>query len=169
MAYITEVDPTWQSDLLSTILYPETLLFANPMAQLACISDSVSANLGRPLAPEYWCMGSWGNTYPMTGNIGDQNAVEASLGVGARMIYKMARFGSICDTGLNLCTCIPTPIWYKSNYRFACSKPIVGFQDIPIGRTSMIWGAAKNPPLGGTSAPDNFLYTLFRLRTCCAF
>jgi len=169
VAYISEVDPTWQNDALAMIIYPETLLFGNLPAQLACMPDSIAANAGRPLSPLYWCMGSWGSTYPMSGTIGNSFGTEASLGVGARLLYKMARIGSVCDTGVNICTCVPTPIWIKGNYRFSIAKPVAGWQGIPIGRTSMIWGSLKNPPLGNTNAPDNFLYILFRKRTCCAF
>lgn len=169
MAYISEVDPTWQNDALAMLIYPETLLFGNIVAQLACIADSAAANVGHPLSSLYWCMGSWGSTYPMSGNIGNAHNIEASLGVGARLLYKMARIGTVCDTGINICTCVPTPLWVKGNYKFSIAKPIPGMQDIPIGRTSMIWGTAKNPPSGGTNAPDNFLYILFRKRLCCAF
>ena len=43
VGYISEVDPLWDDDELSFILNPEAVLFANPIAQLACAADSVAA------------------------------------------------------------------------------------------------------------------------------
>ncbi|MFZ2633497.1 MAG: TraU family protein [Desulfosalsimonadaceae bacterium] len=170
IAYMTEVDPTWNDDLFAQIIYPETLLFANMPAQLSCIADSVSANAGLPLSPLYWCLGSEGSTYPMSGNMNDDNLVQASLAAASRLVYKMGRIGAICDVGLHYCTCIPTPIWVKHNYRFSLAKPVTGFQCVPPGRSSLIWGAGKNPPLPITGdSPDNFMYIVFRKRACCVF
>ena len=170
IAYMTEIDPTWNDDLLAEILYPESLLFANLPAQLSCIADSVGSNAGLPLSPLFWCMGSWGSTYPMSGHVGTDNLVQGAAATAARIIYKMGRTGTLCDTGLNLCSCVPTPLWVKHNYRLSLAKPVRGWQCIPIGRSSLIWGAAKNPPLpAGGDAPDNFMYIVFRKRACCAF
>ncbi len=170
LTYMTEVDPTWNNDALALIMYPETLLFANFPAQLSCIADSVASNIGRPITALYWCMGSWGSTYPMSGHTNEEDITEASLGLAARLIYKMSRSGAICDTGITLCSCIPTLIWIKKHYKFNIAKPVKGSQCIPVGRSAGIWGCGKNPtlPVAG-NAPDNFMYILFRKRTCCAF
>jgi len=170
LAYLTEVDPTWNDDLLAMTIYPETLLFGNLPAQLSCTADSVASNIGLPLSPLYWCIGSGGSAYPMTGHVKDDKLVQASLSVALRMIYKMARVGSICDTGLWVCSCVPTPIWVKHDYRLNIAKPVTGHQCIAPGRSSLIWGVGKNPPLpAGGDSPDNYLYVLFRKRVCCAF
>ena len=170
MAYMTEVDPTWNDDLFAQLIYPETLLFGNMPSQLSCIADSVSSNAGMPISALYWCLGSEGSTYPMSGSINDDNLVQTSLTAAARLIYKMGRIGSICDVGLHYCTCIPTPIWVKHNYRFNLAKPVTGFQCVPPGRSSLLWGSAKNPPLPAAgNAPDNYMYIVFRKRICCAY
>jgi conjugal transfer pilus assembly protein TraU len=169
IAYLTEVDPTWNDDLLALTIYPETLLFGNMPAQLSCIADAVASNAGLPLSPLFWCLGSWGSTYPMSGHVTDDQLVQASLAAASRLIYKMGRIGSICDPGLWVCSCVPTPIWVKHNYRFSIAKPVTGYQCIPPGRSSLIWGAGKNPPLpAGGNSEDNFMYILFRKRACCA-
>lgn len=165
LAYLTEVDPLWNDDLLSFIINPEALLFANPAAQISCIADSVAANAGLPLSPLFWCMGSWGSSYPLSGRIDSSNYVQANAAVAARMIYKLSRELLICDTGIDLCGCVPTPIWVKHNYRMHIAKPVQDSTCHPIGRSSLIWGAAKNPPYRG----DNFLWMVFRKRACCAF
>jgi len=165
VAYITEPDPLWQSDIMSFIIQPEALLFANPIAQLACIADSVSSNIGYSLSPLFWCIGSSGSSYPMTGNINNQDFLQANETVSARLQYKLARELLICDTGLTLCACVPTPIWVKHNYRTHVAKPVRDFMCHPFGRSDLIWGPLKNPPGNG----DNFAWMMFRKRVCCAF
>lgn len=166
IAYITEIDPLWNNDMLAFILNPEALLFANPIAQLACIADSAASNAGLPINALFWCMGSWGSSYPLTGHVNHDEYVEGNAAVAGRMIYKLSRELLICDTGVNLCGCVPTPIWVKHNYRIHISKPVKGGKCIPIGRSALTWGQLKNPP---TYDGDNFLWMIFRKRACCAF
>ncbi len=41
IAYLSEIDPTWVDSSLTTILNPEAILFANPIAQGACAADAL--------------------------------------------------------------------------------------------------------------------------------
>ena len=169
LSYITEVDPLWNNDMLAFAINPEALVFANPAAQMSCMADSVAANAGLPLSALYWCMGSWGSAYPLTGHINDDAYVQANAAIAARMIYKLSRELLICDTGVDLCSCIPTPIWIKQNYRIQIARPVRDFTCHPIGRSSLIWGELKNPPYSaGGNSSDNFLWVIFRKRVCCA-
>jgi conjugal transfer pilus assembly protein TraU len=166
IAYLTEVDPLWNNDVLAFIINPEALLFANPIAQLSCAADSISTIAGLSLTPLFWCMGAWGSAYPITGHVNDDNYVQANAAIGARMIYKLGRQGLLWDTALHLCKKVPTPIWVKWNYRMQIAKPVRDVTCMPIGRTGLMWAYAKNPPLGDS---DNFLFMIFRKRACCAF
>ncbi|MBN2570064.1 MAG: TraU family protein [Deltaproteobacteria bacterium] len=164
VAYITEVDPLWQDDLLNFILNPESLLFANPIAALACAVDGVSTTGGYSASPLFWCMGST-SAYPLTGHVHDDHEVKAASSVAGRMVYKLSRQLAICDTGINVCSCVPTPVWVKHNYRLQIAKPVRDWWCHPFGQTDLLWGYGKNPPFIG----DNFTWMLFRKRTCCAF
>jgi conjugal transfer pilus assembly protein TraU len=169
VTYLSEVDPLWNNDILSLIMSPEALLFANPVAQMSCVADSVAANGGLPISALYWCMGSWGPAYPLTGHVNDDNYVQANAAIAARMIYKMGRMGALHDTAVNLCAAVPTPIWVKQNYRLHAAKPVRDVTCSPIGRSSLIWGAGNNPPFSaGGNSSDNFLWMIFRKRACCA-
>lgn len=64
IAYMSELDPFAQSDELSLFAFPETLLFANPAAILACAADAIAATAGSPIDALFWCAGSWGQLYP---------------------------------------------------------------------------------------------------------
>lgn len=165
VAYLTELDPLWQSPLLSMIIEPESVLFANPFAQLACMADSAASQLGLSLDPLFWCMGSWGSAYAMTGHIGNSNFVEANAGIAARMLYKQSRQLGLMDCAINMCGCLPTPIWLKSHYRIHILKPMKSSSCMPIGRSGLTWSGLKNIPYKG----DNFLWMVFKKRSCCAF
>lgn len=169
VAYMTEVDPLWNDDYMALFVNPEALLFANPIAQFACVADAVSAQTGLPQLPLFWCMGSWGSAYPLSGHIRDEYVVQANAGIAARLIYKLARQGLLWDYGINLCGPVPTPIWVKWNYRLQIAKPTRGMSCIPIGRTGLLWSYLKNPPIGSGGTSDNFLFIIFRKRACCAF
>jgi conjugal transfer pilus assembly protein TraU len=168
LAYMTEVDPMWNDDNLSFIINPEALLFGNPIAQAACAADSVGAAVGYPLDALFWCMGSWGSFYPLSGSISGNDPTQANAGLAARMLFKLGRESLLWDTGVNKCGSIVSPILTKSHYRIQEVKPVKGNDCIPIGRSGFVWGSAKNPPLGTTKgSADNFLWSLTRRRLCC--
>jgi len=166
VAYLTEVDPLWNDDSLAFIIQPEALLFANQIAQMACTADSVTSQVGLPLNALFWCIGSWGSSYPLSGALDNEDVTAASAGIGARMIYKLGRQGLLWDTATDLCQKVPSFIWVKYHWKFQIARPVRGRQCIPLGRSGMIWGVAKNPPKSGS---DNFLFMVFRKRACCAF
>jgi conjugal transfer pilus assembly protein TraU len=169
LAYMTEVDPLWSNDSLAFLINPEALLFANPASQLSCIPDSTAAALGYPLDPLFWCMGSWGSAYPLTGTIPNRNTTTANAGLAARMLFKLGREMLLYDTGSNPCGAVMSQIWRKSHYRLQIARPVRGSDCIPIGRSDILWGSGKNPPGGaGSNSPDNFLWVLTRKNKCCA-
>jgi conjugal transfer pilus assembly protein TraU len=170
LAYMTEVDPMWNDDSLAFIINPEALLFGNPVSQLACIADSVAAAVTQPVDPLFWCMGSWGSFYPLSGSMNENNPLNVNAGLAARMLFKLGRESLLYDVGINKCASngVMSPILTKSNYRMQEVRPVKGNDCIPIGRTSLIWGANKNPPWGSTAgSADNFLWSLTRRRICC--
>lgn len=165
MLYMTEVDPLWQNPSLSFFIHPESILFSNYYSQLACSADSIAANMGYPLDVLFWCAGSMGGMYSLTGNTENEELTEASALLSARMLYKLGREGIMWDWTSYLCGPMPMPILIKSLFKTQIARPVVGKRTIPIGRSSMIWGIAKNPP---TNKADNFLYMIFSRRNCCA-
>lgn len=167
LAYMTEIDPTWNNDLIGFILNPEALLFANPVAQLACIADSVGATANKPLDPLFWCQGSWNSTYPLTGSISEGNFIKANAGLASRMIYKMNREALHWDTAMDYCGAQITPIWHKSHYKMHMMKPVRS-EPMFIGRPSPLWESGKNPTFGaGQNSPDNFSWVIFQRVKCC--
>jgi len=168
LAYLTEVDPTHQNCLLAFLLNPEALLFGNPAAQIACVADAIASNVYTPIDALFWCAGSHGSIYPLCGTDSNSNYVQSQMLMVERQIFKMGREGLLWDPGIDVCDPIPSPIWVKSHYRFQLSKPVRDKSAQLTGRSSLIWGALKNPPFNaGGNASDNFLWMLFRKKLCC--
>jgi conjugal transfer pilus assembly protein TraU len=170
---MSELNPIWNDDSSSLIFNPEAVVFANPASQSTCIADSVSANVGRPIDALFWCMGSWGNAYPLAGSITEGgDMVEAAAGLAARRIYFAGREGAttggalgLLDTGVSFCHASYTPIWQKSHYRVQLAKPIKDHSCRAIGEdgTVKLWSMGKNPVNNG----DNFSFVMFRKVKCC--
>ncbi len=167
LAYITEVDPTWNNDSVGFILNPEALLVANPVAQMACMADSVASTADYPLDQLFWCMGAWNNPYPMTGTVSESNYIKGNVSLASRMIYKMNRELIHWDTAVDICGAQITPFWIKTHYKMHMVKPTRS-EPMYIGRPSILWETGKNMPYGTQSnSPDNFGYMMFQRVKCC--
>ncbi|MHB1664240.1 MAG: TraU family protein [bacterium] len=166
-AYLSEIDPTWRNDILSNILTPESVLFANPIAQLACMADSATAALGYPLDPLFWCMGSWGSTYPDAQQLNSFGNVQGSAGLAARTIFLMTRRLMLWQTvGCGtLCQPLPMPIWLKSQFNIFPVYPGVFPLRQPIGRTGLVWDHLINMPIPTRS--DNIDWFVYQHVSCC--
>lgn len=167
LAYITEIDPTWNNDSIGFVLNPEALLVANPVAQMACMADSVAATADFPLDQLFWCSGSWNNPYPITGQVAESNYIKANASLASRMVYKMNRELIHWDTAIDVCGAQLSPFWIKTHYKMHMVKPVRS-EPMFIGRPSILWETGKNPPYGTRSnSPDNFGYMLFQRVKCC--
>ncbi|MBA5868604.1 MAG: TraU family protein [Nitrospira sp.] len=172
LAYASEIDPLWDDDLISLILFPEALVLANPVALAACAADSVAAAVGFPIDPLFWCAGSFGFMYPPTGHVSgaDGDLKPAALSM-TRLLAKLARAGTEFWTSANgplLCEDIPTALIVKSQYKFQLLWPIpnTGLPPPccqPLGRTLMMWGLGKIVPAVG----EDFVWLLWKRQNCC--
>lgn len=169
----TEVDPTWDDPELALILSPESALVANPVAQVACTADCVTATAGFPINSLFWCSGCNGPLFPLTGHVASYvSPAQASSLIMHRMIYKMHRelliWAGAGEDGL--CSYYPQPVMDKNNYKYQMLYPVPQTEKIngrccqPIGRSTQLWAAGKDIPWKGF----NYMYQIFRKRDCCA-
>lgn len=172
LAYITEVDPTWQDDELAVMVYPEAVVFDFPLAQLACAGDCIMANVGLPLDELFWCAGCNGSMYPMSGNIGNNTTMDQSMRLAAeRMVYKMHRtalaWGTMGSQGV--CGKYIMPIMQKQQYRLQMVNPVAAtsgrFACQPPGGSTVLQTTSHTYPVVG----EDVGYLLWRKRNCCAF
>ncbi len=172
VAYITEVDPTWNDDELTMLLNPETFLFGNPIAQAACAGDCVLSTAGFGSNALFWCAGCNGSIYPLNGHVqAHVSHVQASSLLVQRMTAKLHReflmWGTSGADGL--CGLYPEPVMDKTQYKYHMLYPIPQTQKIngkccqPFGRTTAVWGAGRSYPYAG----EDFAYMIFRKKNCC--
>ncbi len=170
VAYMTELDPTWNNDELGAILSPEAALFANPIMQATCAADCIAATAGFPLDSLSWCAGCHGSIYPFSGTVGSHaGGVSAALLLVERMLAKHHRTGLAWETSGKraLCKKRICPVIKKTQYKTQMTypKPHTNSKTAcnPLGRTSFFWGSGREYPYKG----EDFGFLIWRKRTCC--
>lgn len=170
VAYMSELDPLWDDDELSFILNPEASLFTSVVTQAACVADSVKAAVTDfGIDSLFWCSGSQGSLYPLSGNHASHvGGVDSSLALTHTMIFKLHRELLAQDTSTYgaMCGNIPQPILRKNQYKAHMMHPIPwNYKAYGFGAQSAIWGAGREFPYKG----EDFTYLVWRKRMCCAF
>ena len=168
IAYMTELDPQWSDSEMSFVLNPEATLFGNQMAQAACAADSLSATLrSQALDSLFWCAGSQGSHYPLTGHINAPlSPVQSALLLTERLNYKLHREGLITDSSPEagaICTEHHYPTVPKSRYRYEMVNQVAdGGHCYPTGASTLLWEAGKIKP----HTPDQYGFLVWRKRNC---
>ena len=168
LLYVSELDPTWNSDLLAFFTSPETALFANPAAIAACAADATAAATGHPLDALFWCAGAWGHMYPLSGisptSYGTDPRITSLLAT--RATAALHRRGLAWKTSGNeaLCGGMIYPFIPKSQYRLSMFYPVAETgSNHAIGETTFTWGAGRTYPGPG----EDHLYIQWRWQDCC--
>jgi conjugal transfer pilus assembly protein TraU len=167
LSYLTEIDPTWQDDLWGAVFSPESALFANPVAQAACAVDAAAASVDFPLDALFWCAGTWGSVYPLTGNGAHTNsAFTLNNLVQAKFLARQARIGLQWQTIGPSATCFahPNPVWVKSQYRYNQVGPIAR-RGKPVVTGSP--GLAQSPPVANTPGRESTTNLIWQGQQCC--
>ena len=169
VAYLSELDPFWDDDELAFILNPEAILFGNPIAQLPCIAESVKTSTGKhlPIDALFWCLGSQGSAYPLTGTTGYRDTpMQSAVLMTERMNYKLHRQGIVWESSGKdgaICNQHPIPILPKSRYRYQLTNVKAKADTAyPYGTTTALWESGYDNPVKG----DNFGFVNFRKRNC---
>lgn len=127
LLYISEIDPLWNNDLLSLVLNPEAIIFANPVAKLWCMQDCLTTTANQQSEKNYGCAGCDGDLYPMTGNVLRQpDKVAASSLITQRVLAGLHRKGLARKTIGSEAMCKPGyyPTIPRSQYKFSMMYPV---------------------------------------------
>lgn len=176
VAYLSELDPTWNDEKLQTLVHPESFLFGNPIAQSACAIDCTASSIDMPRDELFWCAGCWGNIYPFSGANADHiGGVQNSSLLAARIIAKQHRAGlakstSTSSSSINgdICNKQTALKIKKSQYKLQMVYPKASSGAIgcwPIGFSDMAYSSFKEYPWDG----QDWSYIVWRKRNCCAF
>lgn len=170
VAWFSELDPTWNDDELGFFLNPESVLFANPIAQAACAADCVASSARLPIDAMFWCAGCQGGVYPFSGTVEyHSGGVSSALLVAEKMIAKLHRQLMLWGTSGKeaLCGKYPMPIVKKSQYRLQLTYPVPATNKMlgchPFGRSSALLESGREFPVTG----EDFAFLIFQKRNCC--
>ena len=168
LAYLTELDPTWQDDTWSVIYNPEAALFSNPSAQAACMADARAATASHPIDSLFWCAGSWGPMYPLTGNANASvEHIQSANLVAAKMLAKLAKMGILRSRvgSRAMCKNQPMPVLIKSEFSLDPVYPRVSNEGgLPIGASTTVWECAPPQSYPGY---ENINQVIFQEQQCC--
>jgi conjugal transfer pilus assembly protein TraU len=166
IAYLTELDPTWADSQMNFVMHPEAVLFGNSLAASACAADSISSNLTKkPLDKLFWCAGSQGSHYPLTGHINAPiSPLQSSLLLAERMNFKMHREMMTTDSDPNTpCFERHYPVLPKSRYRYELVNQVAdGKHCWPSGHSTLEWESFKIKP----HTYSQYGYLVWRKRNC---
>lgn len=167
ISYLSELDPFWSDDTWSSVFNPEAFLFANPLAQAACIPDCTLTSINHPQDKLFWCAGCSGSLYPLMGQVAHHTgAIQASHLLVQRLLAKLHSLGMMWGAeNDNFCEKKFLPRIKKSLYKTQLTYPIANTQGPcnPLGKSDIIWGASKSYPYGG----EDFVYLIWSKKHCC--
>lgn len=168
LMYVSELDPTWNNSELAFFTNPEVALFANPIAQASCAADGIAATAGHPFDTMFWCAGTWGSMYPLSG------ITPASMGADPRItsLYATRATAALHRRGLAfrtvgndaLCNGKVDPFIPKSQYAMTMFYPVADTErKHAIGESTFKWGMGHTIPGPG----ESHVYLLWRWSDCC--
>lgn len=169
LMYFSEIDPTWNNSELAFFTNPEAAVVANPLAALSCSADAISATLSHSRDSMFWCAGTWGSLYPLSGHKnGGGGVIKDSSLLAVRAIAALHRRGLAWKTMGNhsLCGGHICPTLPKTQYKFSVLHPVPETKKgHGIGAPTCTWGATRTIP-GFASDP---IYIIWRWHDCCNF
>ena len=168
LMYISEIDPTWNNNALSLLTTPEAVLFTNPIANAACIADGAAATVWQPIELLFWCAGTWGGIYPLTGfssyggapqQVASITNTRALVAMHRRLLAKQTKGDAA------VCSAIPNPVFVKNQYKWQQMYPVPEtISNHWTGESVWRWGQFRSIPAVG----EDFVNVLWRWSDCCA-
>jgi len=163
----------WYDDLMSFIINPDAVAFANPVGQALCIYDCAKIMATGKGSEKLWnCAGCDGSLYPLTGNITGAfaNPIQAASLVTQRAIAKAHRLGLSPQTmGKGaMCKYLYNPTIPKSQYKMQMAFPVAETEGTcchPLGENHLKYGLGRMAP--GAGKDTTFVYNIFRWTDCC--
>ncbi len=165
----TEIDPTWNNTILAFFQNPESAAVANIVAQQACALEAAGQFAGaQPQTKLWWCAGSWGGQYPLTGSIRSMDTVRTTSLAGVRQLAVAHRRGLAYRSVGDDVTCRAKiyPTLPKQQYKFNMFSPTPETKKGHfIGESPYKWqgGTFRYP----TGKGQDTTYMIFQWVDCC--
>ncbi|MEY0338258.1 MULTISPECIES: TraU family protein [Providencia] len=165
----SEIDPTWHSATLAFFQHPESVAVANIIAHQACTMESVAiTGGGKPMNKLWWCAGSWGGQYPLTGSTSSRDTPRTTSLTAAKSLSLEHRRGLARLTVGREVACKPRvyPTIPKQQYKFNMVYPTPETKSSHVlGETPYKWqgGSFRYP----TGSGQESTYMIFQWMDCC--
>jgi len=167
LMYLSELDPSWNNSELAFFLNPEAALVSNPVATVACAADAAAAMAGDTLNDMFWCAGTWGTIYPLSGHNSQSSGILQDTSLNKiKTIAALHRRGLAWRTMGNdaMCRGVIDPTFDKEMYKYTIVHANPETQSAHVtGAPVMQWGANRLIP--GTA--DMPIYMSWRWVDCC--
>jgi len=177
--YFSELDDGWNNDYDAALWAPDSLIYGNIIAQMACAGDCAVANVSTASDSMTWCAGCQGSVFPLSGRVPNQvGGVQASVLLLERMLYKVARMGQFKATHAHFgaysiihgyCQQSNEFMLHKQHYKYQIyaprdsnSSPKIGGCCYPYGRSTTFVEMMREYPSG-----EDWLHGLWQKRHCC--
>lgn len=163
---VTEIDPTYSNGELSMVINPEAYLFNNPIAMATCMVDAVASSAYRPIKELFWCFGSWGQTYPLTGHGNAKSGVQDASLASSRLVAMMHKRGLMKRTygSDSVCAASFAPFYEKQQYRWQMLYPMPQrFKNDWTGAATILSREHRHAPVVG----DDWVQIQWRYEECC--
>lgn len=165
----SEIDPTWNNPTLAFFQNPEAAAVANPIAQAACAAETTTlAAGGQPIQTLWWCNGSWGGMYPLSGYTFSQDANRTSGLLASKLLAQQHRRGLARLTmgNSNICSASIFPTIPKGQYKMTQFMPKAQTQEAMwIGEHPYQWDGGPGRHVPGTH--NDTMYMVWRWTDCC--
>ncbi|MGR5096605.1 TraU family protein [Vibrio maritimus] len=139
LMYFSEVDPLYNSDMLAFLMAPESIVFANAVAQSICTADCATLMAGGEIEQNFFCAGCAGNLYPLTGTstTSDDDMVRNTELLTTRLLATLHRRGQAWLTMGNhmvsgSCEVQYAPTLPKTQYRSSMLFPVPEAQNTQV-------------------------------------
>ena len=146
-------------------LFP--MAFPVSAAAAACMGDAAASQAHAPLESLFWCAGSWGFLYPLSGFVNHPaGAPRTTSLLTARVLAALHRRGFAWRTMGDGAMCggkvdVTLP---KGQYRFSMLRPVPEADSAHgFGESALIWGRGRGIP----GVAENPMYLIWRWRDCC--
>lgn len=164
--YFSALDPSYNSEPLAFMLFPEAALYSRPDAVLSCGADLVHATtFGEPLETLNWC--AWGSLYNISGAVAENETWQIVTNKTAvRSIAAQHRRGQARLTMGDAASCggVLYPTLPKTQYRLNYFYPIAEADtNHAISEHEMLWGSGKFYPGRGEDAT----MVVWKWNDCC--
>ena len=100
-------------------------------------------------------MGAWGSTFPISGHANNDEYITGNAAVAARAIYIGGRTGGSMMLLRIIVMLVQCPYGLKTTSKLQPIRPDNRHELIPIGQSSLIWGAGMNAE---ADCMDNFAW-----------